>query len=76
MQIHNFEAGLPVAQIAEKEASPPTFRAVFICLLQFFEIEPEVVVLADIPVSSHKTVDSNPAIGSTEVCYVLLFCQI
>lgn len=72
IQIQSFEAELPVPQIADKEGGPPTFRAVFIRAPAILEVGPEVVVLADIPVSSNKAVDPNPALESTEVCYMLL----
>lgn len=65
-QIQSFEAELPVPQIADKEGGPPTFRAVFIRAPGILEVGPEVVVLADIPVSSSKAVNPNPAVESTE----------
>jgi 5'-phosphate synthase pdxT subunit len=65
-QIQSFEAELPIPQIADKEGGPPTFRAVFIRAPAILEVGPEVVVLADIPVSSSKAVNPNPAVESTE----------
>ncbi|KAF7139894.1 hypothetical protein RHSIM_Rhsim06G0101300 [Rhododendron simsii] len=65
-QIQSFEAELPVPQIADKEGGPPTFRAVFIRAPAIPEVGPEVVVLADIPVSSNKADNPNLALESTE----------
>lgn len=72
IQIQSFEAELPIPQIADEEGGPPTFRAVFIRAPAILEVGPEVVVLADIPVSSSKAV--NPE--STEVWYMLLIFSV
>ncbi|KAL7173645.1 hypothetical protein ACSBR2_032994 [Camellia fascicularis] len=65
-QIQCFEAELPVPQIAAIEGGPPTFRGVFIRAPAILEVGPEVEVLADITITSNKTVDPNSTLESQE----------
>ncbi|MCD7470041.1 Pyridoxal biosynthesis protein pdx2 [Datura stramonium] len=65
-QIQSFETELPIPGIVAKEGGPPSCRAVFIRAPAIIEVGPDVEVLADIPVSSSETANSNPAIQSEE----------
>uniref|UniRef100_A0A5B7B613 glutaminase n=1 Tax=Davidia involucrata TaxID=16924 RepID=A0A5B7B613_DAVIN len=65
-QIQSFEAELSVPEIAAKEGGPPSFRGVFIRAPAILKVGPDVEVLADIPVQSGKTIDSNSALEIQE----------
>lgn len=55
-QIQSFEAEISVAQVADKEGGPPSFRGVFIRAPAILEVGPEVEVLAEVPLPSDKLV--------------------
>lgn len=65
-QIQSFEAELSVPELAAKEGGPETFRGLFIRAPAILEVGPDVQVLADYPVASKKSLDSNSVVESPE----------
>lgn len=66
IQLQSFEAELSVPELASKEGGPETFRGVFIRAPAILDIGPEVQVLADYPVPSEKSLNSEASDSTIE----------
>ena len=65
-QIQSFEAELPIPELASREGSPETFRAVFIRVSAILEVGSDVQVLADYPMANPFTTLHAPFLAERE----------